>query len=93
MRGTIDSVLLGFCLCCASILQWNCAALTSFSDENPVVETHLGRIRGSVLQSRLGERFYAFRGIRYAQPPIGKMRFKVSIVIVFQFPNVLGLRE
>lgn len=46
--------------------------------EEPVVITGLGHVRGSVLRSRLGELFYAFRGIRYAKPPVGDLRFKVS---------------
>lgn len=46
--------------------------------ERPIVVTGLGKIEGSVLRSRLGVLFYAFRGIRYAAPPIGDLRFKVS---------------
>lgn len=46
--------------------------------EEPVVLTGLGHVRGSVLRSRLGELFYAFRGIRYAKPPVLDLRFKVS---------------
>lgn len=80
MRGTVESILWGLCLFFASILQWNCTEPYSFGDVNPVVETHLGKIRGSLLQSRLGKHFYAFRGIRYAQPPIDSLRFKVSNV-------------
>ncbi|KAJ6649255.1 Juvenile hormone esterase [Pseudolycoriella hygida] len=44
--------------------------------EEPVVLTGLGHVRGSVLRSRLGELFYAFRGIRYAKPPVDDLRFK-----------------
>uniref|UniRef100_A0A336LPT8 Carboxylic ester hydrolase n=1 Tax=Culicoides sonorensis TaxID=179676 RepID=A0A336LPT8_CULSO len=43
---------------------------------SPVVETNTGSVRGSVLESRLGKLFFAFRGIRYAKPPIGNLRFK-----------------
>lgn len=46
--------------------------------EEPIVLTGLGHVRGSVLRSRLGELFYAFRGIRYAKPPVDDLRFKVS---------------
>ncbi|XP_058840741.1 juvenile hormone esterase-like [Topomyia yanbarensis] len=42
----------------------------------PVVHTSLGSIKGSVLESRLGRQFFAFRGIRYAQPPTGELRFQ-----------------
>lgn len=49
--------------------------------EEPVILTGLGHVRGSVLRSRLGELFYAFRGIRYAKPPVGDLRFKVSCAL------------
>lgn len=75
-------------LCSISIFAYafsiivNCVE-TKPSDlyEEPVVLTGLGRVRGSVLRSRLGELFYAFRGIRYAKPPVGDLRFKVSCVV------------
>ncbi|XP_055595421.1 juvenile hormone esterase-like [Uranotaenia lowii] len=41
----------------------------------PIVHIGLGSIKGSVLTSRLGNRFVAFRGIRYAEPPVGPLRF------------------
>ncbi|XP_055859203.1 juvenile hormone esterase-like [Episyrphus balteatus] len=40
------------------------------------ISTSLGDISGSILTSRLGEDFYAFRGIRYAQSPEGELRFQ-----------------
>lgn len=51
--------------------------------EEPIVLTGLGHVRGSVQRSRLGELFYAFRGIRYAKPPVGDLRFRVSCVVFF----------
>ncbi|XP_053985421.1 uncharacterized protein LOC128879892 [Hylaeus volcanicus] len=38
-----------------------------------------GKIRGSILNSRLGRKIYSFRGVRYAEPPTGDRRFKVAI--------------
>ncbi|XP_058065623.1 juvenile hormone esterase [Anopheles bellator] len=46
-----------------------------------IVHTHLGAIEGSVLESRLGVKFYAFRGIPYAKPPTGKLRFGAPVPI------------
>ncbi|EDV93633.1 juvenile hormone esterase [Drosophila grimshawi] len=40
------------------------------------VDLELGRIRGINLTSRLGVPFHAFRGIRYAEPPLAELRFK-----------------
>nr|XP_017032166.1 juvenile hormone esterase isoform X2 [Drosophila kikkawai] len=39
------------------------------------VDTDLGRVRGVNLTSRLGVSFHAFRGIRYAEPALGELRF------------------
>ncbi|XP_068140609.1 juvenile hormone esterase-like [Drosophila tropicalis] len=41
----------------------------------PVVNTTLGRIKGTIMESFQGKSIYAFRGIPYAQPPIGNLRF------------------
>ncbi|XP_055620172.1 juvenile hormone esterase-like [Toxorhynchites rutilus septentrionalis] len=45
-------------------------------DAEPIVETDLGKIKGTTLESRLRQTFFAFRGIRYANPPTGKLRFQ-----------------
>ncbi|XP_049854057.1 esterase E4-like [Schistocerca gregaria] len=41
-----------------------------------VVETDLGRLRGSIIKSRSGRDIYSFRGVRFAKPPVGELRFK-----------------
>ncbi|XP_065091204.1 juvenile hormone esterase-like [Ochlerotatus camptorhynchus] len=58
------------------VLLAHLAATTIAHNQPPVVHTGLGSIRGSILQSRLGRKFYAFRGIRYANPPVGALRFQ-----------------
>ncbi|KAL1132554.1 hypothetical protein AAG570_010506 [Ranatra chinensis] len=45
--------------------------------EHPVVETIHGKVRGSRMKSWTSQHFYAFRGIRFAKPPLGQLRFKV----------------
>nr|CAD7198129.1 unnamed protein product [Timema douglasi] len=40
-----------------------------------VVVTH-GALKGSYLTSRNGREFVAFRGIQYAKPPLGELRFR-----------------
>lgn len=42
------------------------------------VNTQYGRIRGSLEKSSEGIDFYAFKGIPYAKPPVGELRFKVT---------------
>ncbi|XP_023312047.1 venom carboxylesterase-6-like [Anoplophora glabripennis] len=49
--------------------------------ENPVVTTPLGQIRGSLMTSRLGKTINAFRGIRYAKPPVDELRFQPPVPV------------
>lgn len=48
----------------------------SRSQETITVDTTQGSIKGVQMHSRLGLKFWSFRGIRYAQPPIGQLRFQ-----------------
>ncbi|XP_069694913.1 venom carboxylesterase-6-like [Periplaneta americana] len=50
--------------------------LTFLAAEGPVVHTQQGTIHGTYLVSSSGRQFAAFQGIPYAQPPVGKLRFK-----------------
>lgn len=47
--------------------------------ESEVIETDLGRIRGIKTISALATPYTAFLGVPYAKPPLGDLRFKVSI--------------
>jgi hypothetical protein len=47
---------------------------------DPVVTTRQGNMRGVTMTSRNGRTFYAFLGIPYAAPPVGALRFKVSLL-------------
>ncbi|XP_023300386.2 juvenile hormone esterase-like [Lucilia cuprina] len=40
------------------------------------VNTSLGEMKGTQMESRSGDKFWAFRGVRYAQPPVGELRFQ-----------------
>ena len=42
----------------------------------PVVVTSLGKIEGSLMTTNEGRRIYSYRGIPYARPPLGNLRFK-----------------
>lgn len=37
-----------------------------------------GKIRGTTMKTRFGQNFLAFRGIRYAEAPVGDLRFQVN---------------
>lgn len=52
-----------------------------FSQNQPLVETRLGRIRGSILRTVRNNEIISFRGISYAQPPTGNRRFKAPVSV------------
>lgn len=65
----------------STILFLMCTAKSYGNSKNnlePLVRTSLGQIKGSMLTSRYGKAIYSFRGVRYAEAPIGALRFKVS---------------
>ena len=45
--------------------------------ERPIITISEGVIQGIKLKSVLGKDYLAFKGIPYAQPPKGPLRFKV----------------
>lgn len=49
-------------------------------DAHKVIETNSGLVRGQLEKTIwLKTPFYSFKGIPYAKPPIGKLRFKVFV--------------
>ncbi|XP_012344184.1 esterase E4-like [Apis florea] len=44
----------------------------------PEATPPIGKIRGSILTSRLGKKIYSFRGVRYAEPPTERRRFQIA---------------
>lgn len=48
------------------------------SENKIIVQTTKGPVKGVVKTSIVGENYYRFRGIPYAKPPVGDLRFKVS---------------
>lgn len=58
-----------------------------------IVETENGSIRGIRMNTLLQKRdYFSFRGIRYAEPPVGELRFKVNLICLsktFSFFSIL----
>ncbi|XP_065216366.1 acylcarnitine hydrolase-like [Planococcus citri] len=53
--------------------------LTVSSGESLLITTKQGTLNGTRLEARNGKLFNAFYGIPYAQPPVGKLRFKPPV--------------
>lgn len=54
-------------------------AYGGLADQYKIVDTDNGKVRGIKSISLLkGDQYYAFKGIPYAQPPLGDRRFKVN---------------
>lgn len=60
----------------------------SGSDERPEVHTSLGKLQGVWMTSELGSRYAAYLGVPFAQPPLGKLRFKVRTHFCLQYLKV-----
>lgn len=52
------------------------------SGSTVVVDTNYGPVRGLKRTSVAGDQYFSFRGIPYAQPPIGELRFKVRVTTI-----------
>ena len=44
---------------------------------SPIVKIKQGSLRGSVNQNIDGGEYISFKGVPYAEPPLGELRFKV----------------
>lgn len=68
--------------CCVLFIFMISILVAAQDSSNIELNTSLGRIKGSFMTTRLGRRIYSFRGIRYAEPPVGQRRFKVQILSI-----------
>lgn len=45
----------------------------------PEVKVQQGVLRGSIARSINGHKYYVFKGIPYAKPPVGNLKFMVNL--------------
>ncbi|XP_026486244.2 carboxylic ester hydrolase-like [Vanessa tameamea] len=58
-------------------ILFNCRFFgTSSAMNNAIVTVKEGKLQGTIQNLPDGTKYYSFKGIPYAQPPIGKLRFK-----------------
>jgi hypothetical protein len=69
------------CASILSLLSVCCVILQCRAEQEPTVNIPaLGQLRGSQMVSFSGRKFDAFRGIPYAEPPVGNLRFRVYVL-------------
>lgn len=49
------------------------------------VEIPQGRLSGDIRTNIDGGTYYIFKSIPYAKPPLGELRFKVSVIVLYVF--------
>lgn len=56
----------------------------------PIVETEHGKLRGQLARNDdNGFTYFAFKGVPYAKPPVGDLRFSVSTILFFYFSVII----
>lgn len=73
-----------------NLILLSCVLLFAFSAVHagaPTVRTRNGTLEGLVMQTRRGRDFIGFRGIPYATPPLGELRFQVDFPVYYETHN------
>lgn len=74
------------------LICWLYSVGIAVGQTSPMVHIRNGTLEGSIMMSRKGREFEAFRGIPYAQKPIGELRFEVrfsSILIIMYTKTIV----
>ena len=50
--------------------------------ETVIVRVAQGSLRGQKVKTEAGATYYSFHAIPYAKPPVGPLRFKVSLIFL-----------
>jgi carboxylesterase type B len=50
--------------------------------ETVIVNVAQGDLRGQKVKTETGATYYSFHAIPYAKPPVGPLRFKVSLIFL-----------
>nr|AHJ81321.1 carboxylesterase [Locusta migratoria] len=63
----------------ANFLIYSAIYYTPVEKGYVTVQTEAGTLRGAVRDTLAGTRYYSFRGIPYAEPPLGELRFQAPV--------------
>lgn len=67
------------------LLRYMCGKVTC---DDLILETKQGKVQGRAFESVLTKtEYYGFLGIPYAKPPLGDLRFRVSILKLFVYSS------
>lgn len=66
-----------------SLLRMTKNQFSPVGARHPHIELRQGVVRGIEEHLPRNGTFYSFKGVPYARPPIGNLRFEVCVVIVF----------
>ncbi|KAM7360156.1 carboxylic ester hydrolase-like [Cochliomyia hominivorax] len=58
------------------IILWTITICNAEEIATTLVETSLGEVKGIQMESRLGDKFWAFLSVPYGEPPVGDLRFQ-----------------
>lgn len=59
----------------------------------PIIELSDGKLQGTIKKNYKDEDFYAFLGIPFAKPPVGDLRFKVSVNNKYRLESILSVNK
>lgn len=62
-----------------SVIAFSNSEVTQTTENDPIVSTLAGKVSGSVEEGVTGHKYLAFKGVPYAKPPVGELRFEASI--------------
>ncbi|XP_026749627.2 esterase FE4-like [Galleria mellonella] len=72
----MKAIVVTVVLCAALFVRLSTSSQDKQPVNDPIVTVREGKLRGSVHTLVDGSTSYSFKGIPYAEPPIGKLRFK-----------------
>ena len=68
-------------------------SVSSAVEEDTIISTTRGKIRGKILQTEVGVDINAWLGIPFASPPINELRFQKPYPIIYDWDGILETTE